>query len=82
MIFTQPKKKKHKFFFQKPGGRIHKVAFDMDWEEEERSAKNHLVENSDERAGGVGFRQQVNCVSADGVRDAREVRESERSPYM
>ena len=54
----------------------------MDWEEEERSAKNPLVENSDERAGGVGFRQQVNCVSAEGVRDAREVRESERSPYM
>ena len=25
---------------------------------------------------------QVDCVSAEGVRDAREVRESEQSPYM
>jgi len=25
---------------------------------------------------------QVDCVSAEGVRDAREVRESERCPYM
>lgn len=28
----------------------------MDWEEEKRSAKNDLVENSDERTGGVEFR--------------------------
>ena len=40
------KEKQH--CFKKPGGRIPIVAFDMDWEEEERSAKNHLVENSNE----------------------------------
>jgi len=27
---------------------------DPNWEEEKRPAKNHLAENNDERAGGVG----------------------------
>ena len=34
--------KKKNTMFQKPSDRIPKVAFDVTWEEEKRSAKNHL----------------------------------------
>ena len=67
VIFTQPTKK-NQYCVSKAQWQDTQSCIEMDWEEEESSAKNHLVENSDERAGGVGLElPKVDCVSAEGV---------------